>query len=519
MIGLGILGHQPVSPYQARLVDGIHLRWGFLRELGFPWYGFYLFRRPSRTGTPLCLSSVTGGLKKGNWPDNKYYTPLGLLSSDANLVFTEDFTPGDRVEFALDGRNSLRFELPAGESASRIELRIGFRSQRCLDFKTLISPPAPPSTKAPSTLKANPLALQGATFEVKGGDGKPSANTGFDWINTTTGQLPGLGCGYGLTIKLSVPSNAVELLLTRTVEPPTVEAFDANNNKVATAQAQSPVNQPETIKLTGQNISRIEVRTIRNTVYLYQVCSDKFGTQSVIADKAVTNVTAVNRPPTNIATTIIGLPETVTPVAPPKIDNVAPTKAPVIGTPVAPVAAPVAAPVVTPVVPPGISVKVLLFAGTTLIRNLNVSGQAGQVVSTTLEADGITAVEIGTGTASLVDLCYVPLAQEATQGWERLPEFSYPMGLPVTQASYPCSVANPQSLLTTRVHYPMPPAWDTLSFTQLHIQLVELVKGGPGTTPMADRIFAAPPGSTSAPDPNPPQLTKFYVLDLMSGHI
>ena len=28
---------------------------------------------------------------------------------------------------------------------------------------------------------------------------------------------------------------------------------------------------------------------------------------------------------------------------------------------------------------------------------------------------------------------------------------SYPMGLPVSQADYPCSVADPQSLLTSRV--------------------------------------------------------------------
>lgn len=75
MIALGVVGNQ-ANPNQP--VDGIHLRWGFRRELGFPWYGFYLFRRPAQPGRPSCLSSVSGGLKKGVWPDTKYYSATKL---------------------------------------------------------------------------------------------------------------------------------------------------------------------------------------------------------------------------------------------------------------------------------------------------------------------------------------------------------------------------------------------------------------------------------------------------------
>src|SRR6266849_6569001 len=105
MAGLGVLGNQPANPYQPALTDGIHLRWGFLRELGFPWYGFYLYRRPALPGRPLCLSSVTGGLKKGVWPDSKYYSAIGLVSSSENLVLTQDFQTAltNHVEFTLDG--------------------------------------------------------------------------------------------------------------------------------------------------------------------------------------------------------------------------------------------------------------------------------------------------------------------------------------------------------------------------------------------------------------------------------
>lgn len=87
-------------------------------------------------GRSLCLSSVSGGLKKGVWPDTKYYSAIGLLSSGEKLVLTDDFTPANQVEFALGGRNFLRFDLRPGEPARRMELRIGFRA-KCVDFGKL----------------------------------------------------------------------------------------------------------------------------------------------------------------------------------------------------------------------------------------------------------------------------------------------------------------------------------------------------------------------------------------------
>lgn len=454
MIGLGVLGNQPANSYQSPLADGIHLRWGFLRELGFPWHGFYLFRRPALTGRPLCLSGVIGGLKKGNWPDNKHYTAIGLLSSNTNLILTEDFTPSNQVEFALDGRNYLRFDLPTGELARRVELRIGFRAQqRCLELDKVIRlRPLPDGSLGSSVARQNPLNVQGIIFHVKDSVGALAANTQFDLVNTTSGQLLGLACGYGLTIKLPAPSNAVELLITRTLSPlvlpPTIiEAFDSNNNKVATAKVLSPANQQEVVKLNGQNMTRIEISSIRSTVYLHRVCADNLSVEGVGGGKA--------------------------------------------------------------------EVKVTAFSGTTPVHSVTINGQGGQIVSTILEADELTAIEIGPGPAVLVDLCYVPVAQAATQGWEPLPNFSYPTGLPVTQTDYPCSVANPQTLLATRVHYQLPSGWDGSTFTQMHDQLVELVKDGPSAAPMVDRIFAAPPAQSIPPDPDPPKLNNFYVLDML----
>ena len=50
MLGIGISQETPLDDNQPRLVDGIHLRWAFKKERGFPWHGFHLFRRKHREG-------------------------------------------------------------------------------------------------------------------------------------------------------------------------------------------------------------------------------------------------------------------------------------------------------------------------------------------------------------------------------------------------------------------------------------------------------------------------------------
>jgi hypothetical protein len=211
-----------------------------------------------------------------------------------------------------------------------------------------------------------------------------------------------------------------------------------------------PAGRAMPINLAGPNITRIEVSSVRNAVYLHRICGDNL---NVGDGEVLVNGTA--------------------------------------------------------------------FSGATPIRTFTVAGQPGQIISTSIESDAITAIEISPCAGSLIDLCYVPVAQDATQGWQKLsatvlaPGVTYPIGLPVLQADYPCSVPNPQSLLTQRLRYALPPEWTSATFAELHDQLVELVKGGPSATPMDDRIFDAPPAVSNPPDPNPPKLSTFYILDLL----
>ena len=129
MVGLGSANDAPPNSEQPPLLDGMHLRWAFKRELGFPWHGFYLFRRAHDHGAPSWLSQHTGSLPPGPWPGNSLDTPLGRVVSDQNLVLTEDFLPRGSVEFDLANRKFLAVVLPEAQPARRVEMRIGFRTR------------------------------------------------------------------------------------------------------------------------------------------------------------------------------------------------------------------------------------------------------------------------------------------------------------------------------------------------------------------------------------------------------
>ena len=140
MVGLGIRSDSPPNPLQPPLVDGVHLRWAFKRDLGFPWYGYYLFRRRHRAGEPLCLSDPVPVPPVGAAPRNPLRTlppgPLtatiwrfhdrGQISSNQNLLLTDAFPPGGSVELDLDNRRYLRFT-PSEGPVRRIEVHLGFR--------------------------------------------------------------------------------------------------------------------------------------------------------------------------------------------------------------------------------------------------------------------------------------------------------------------------------------------------------------------------------------------------------
>src|SRR5215207_1254778 len=96
MVTLGTQGDHPPNELQPPLPDGMHLRWAFDAAKGFPWYGYYLFRRPAtREGPQRCLNRELKRQRPSLWPSPQLPLGFGELISDQPLVFTNDFPPAD----------------------------------------------------------------------------------------------------------------------------------------------------------------------------------------------------------------------------------------------------------------------------------------------------------------------------------------------------------------------------------------------------------------------------------------
>jgi hypothetical protein len=297
MVGLGIQADHPPSTLQPPLVDGIHLRWAFRPNLGFPWYGFHLFRREHmKQGDPICLSPTLSGFALGQFPAVWLTTSAGTVSSDTNLVISNDFPPAGARQFDLDLRAYLSVLLP--EPAHQADVHIGFR--------------------------------------------------------------------------------------------------DSAEVAVAAQAWGVPV-----VKATA-------------------------------------------------------------------------------------------------------------------------SGKKGQIVTVRLEFDTITEIKLGPGPAALLDVCVIPVSRNALDGWETVPNFSYPMPLPVRHPNYPCTLGQPtnepasEAVAMGRVLYGSPSVWAGSNFSALHGELVQLVSGGPSGTPMS-AIATPVAGVAVPPDPQatPPRIPAQYPLQLV----
>ncbi len=127
MVGQGIQSDAPPIGIQPRLVDGVHLRWASTRAPGFPWYGYFLLRRPSRDQKLTCPTSALRGLSLGNVGSTALTLTLGTFESDQPLVLTDDFPASGLPELDLAGRAQLTFSLAAPAEASGVVASIGFR--------------------------------------------------------------------------------------------------------------------------------------------------------------------------------------------------------------------------------------------------------------------------------------------------------------------------------------------------------------------------------------------------------
>src|SRR5271165_6322521 len=134
MIGLGIADDSPPQDgesepesRQPALVDGVHLRWAFRRDLGFPWYGFCLFRREHRERDRSCVSPLLPK-EPGPLRSTSLTTHAGIFTSDKPLLLTRDFYAFS-TELDLRDRQGLVFTMVPSMLASSVKVSIGYRAR------------------------------------------------------------------------------------------------------------------------------------------------------------------------------------------------------------------------------------------------------------------------------------------------------------------------------------------------------------------------------------------------------
>ena len=124
LLALAVRQDMPVDPAQpTRVSDGIHLRWSFSKDRGFPWFGYYLFRRRSPATESLGWDGVHETL-----PPQTLNGPLrfteGGLSSEQPLILSRATIAGEGLGLAASGGASLRFETEATEVAGEVSLEL-----------------------------------------------------------------------------------------------------------------------------------------------------------------------------------------------------------------------------------------------------------------------------------------------------------------------------------------------------------------------------------------------------------
>ncbi len=263
LLTLGIRGDQPFGSERPALPDGNHCRWFPDQDLGFPWHGFYLFRRESRPSRPRCLSAELRHLRPGTSQSIRLETTLGRLSSAKPLVFTEDFLPAGLVEVDLAQGASLRFDLPGGVEARRVDVRIGLRDagapRSCVDFRRL-----------PLGLGPNPRTEKEAVFTTE----PPPISGAIDAtsIEQWPGSPPGLQTSRRLEIALPCPATRIDLLLSNRGELK-IEALDADGRSVAVQNVAPLALTAGTVSLTGKAITQVTLESsIGDPALLHEIC-------------------------------------------------------------------------------------------------------------------------------------------------------------------------------------------------------------------------------------------------------
>ena len=263
MLALGLLGDAPPNALQPALQDGMHLRWAFDPARGFPWFGYYLFRRDaSEKRERICLGRYWSRREPTTLGSTNVDVGFGSLASDAPLVLTEVFPPPGRSEVDLDHRRYVRYETPRNEPIRWAEATIGFRkgdaegTRECVDF-----------LRAQATSIPNPLRRGRArlTAHDRSGRAHPRGRV------TTLGGVTGWDAGHDAEIKLPCHARQVEVTVANFTRgtPPVIHAV-GDDGVIDKVVAQG--SGVQIVSLTGQGIGAVRIKSPQNETIVVRIC-------------------------------------------------------------------------------------------------------------------------------------------------------------------------------------------------------------------------------------------------------
>lgn len=265
MAGLGTLNDVPPNTIQPKLVDAVHLRWAFRADLGFPWHGFYLFRRPSRRENRHCLRSRTRELQHGLSGASTWNSGIGILTSDEPLVIRDDFPPPGLVEFDLGGREYLDF-IPS-ELAYEVDIIIGFRGNE-RDRRTCLSFTEFPPQKLPNPYERSPFSIR-----TIGPDKKPNPFNQIVKVEADEREVSAFLLSSRNEIKLDAPADVVELWI---VGPERIVVRGADSTRRAVAGKRVPTaanSNVQHFRVEGSGITGLTI-AVEGAAYLLAICAE-----------------------------------------------------------------------------------------------------------------------------------------------------------------------------------------------------------------------------------------------------
>ena len=253
---LAVIDDVPGTGLQPQLVDGMHLRWASSPARGFPWFGYYVFRRDSQQDAVLtCLAPELAMLGTGVLDSLPLVTSSAEWSSDRRLVVTRDFSAA--AELDLAARSLVRVRLRPDLVAASVTARIGFRHPSCRTY----------STEAPRTVSC---PWQDGERRITVFDGGSPAQA-VELVDI--GDDVGVQCGTLAEVALATPSDGVSLRVRSPAAGVQITGLDANQNQISSV-AIGASSAVVSVQLPGAGIQLVRLSLPAATVTLHRFCAN-----------------------------------------------------------------------------------------------------------------------------------------------------------------------------------------------------------------------------------------------------